>query len=246
MEHNTVTDLIKSHRSIRSFTEEDIAEWKVNEIVDSGRWAPTSHHVQAYSILVIKDKEMKKKLATLAGNQTYVETCPVFYVICADYYRLKMASDMHEQPFEIGEQEQVIVGAVDAALVAQNMLLAARSMGLGGVMIGGIRNEPQAVSEVLNLPEFTFPVMGLCVGYPNQDPAQKPRLPKAAAIHYENYDQSKIEKALTEYDQIMEQYYYERTNGKRSDKWTRQMAEFTSTAKRPQVGNFIKKQGFLK
>jgi nitroreductase len=246
MNSDSVIELINSHRSIRAYTNVKVSVEQIDTIVEAGRWAPTSHHVQAYSIIVIQDQIKKAQLASLAGNQSYVESCPVFFVLCADYFRLKRASDKHQLPFEVGEEEQVIVGAVDAALVAQNMLLAARSMGLGGVMIGGIRNEPEAVSNLLKLPEFTFPVMGLCVGYPAQKPDQKPRLPQEAAVHYESYDQTKINEAISAYDQAIKQYYFERTKGKRNDTWSEQMASFLSTPKRPQVGKFIKKQGFLK
>ncbi|GAE37406.1 oxygen-insensitive NADPH nitroreductase [Halalkalibacter akibai] len=246
MKTNSVIDLINSHRSIRAFTNESVTAEQINLIVEAGRWAPTSHHVQAYSIIVVKDKEKKEQLAELAGNQSYVESCPVFFVIVADYYRLKQASDLHNESIEIKEQEQIIVGAVDAALVAQNMLLAARSLDLGGVMIGGIRNDLKAVAELLELPEYTFPVMGLCIGYPAQNPDQKPRLPQEAVVHYDKYDQTNMKDALDRYDQIMKQYYLERTNGKRADLWTKQMASFLSTPKRPEVEQFLKQQGFLK
>ncbi|MCL7747068.1 oxygen-insensitive NADPH nitroreductase [Halalkalibacter alkaliphilus] len=246
MENNSVVTLIQSHRSIRKFTDNQLKKGQIEQIIESGRWAPTSHHVQAYSIIVVQDEEKKRKLATLCGNQSYVETCPVFFVICADFYRLKQASDIHQQAFEAGEQEQVLVGAVDAALVAQNMLLAARSFGLGGVMIGGIRNDQQAVAELLNLPSHTFPVMGLCVGFPAQNPEQKPRLPQKAVVHVEEYNKEDFVEQIKEYDEIMKRYYYERTNGKRSDTWSEQMAEFFSTPKRPQVGVFLKNQGFSK
>jgi nitroreductase len=246
MKNNTFIDLIKSHRSIRAFTNQQVTDLEIDQIVEAGRWAPTSHHVQAYSIIVIKDEEKKKQLAALAGNQNYVASCPVFFVVCADFYRLKKASAKHGQAFEVGEQEQVLVGAVDAALVAQNMLLAARSFDLGGVMIGGIRNDPAAVANLLDLPTHTFPVMGLCIGYPAQSPEQKPRLPQHAVVHLERYDESKIPKAIDEFDQVMKNYYFERTNGKRSDTWSELMSQFLSTPKRPQVGDFLKKQGFLK
>ncbi|MDT8862329.1 oxygen-insensitive NADPH nitroreductase [Alkalihalobacillus sp. MEB130] len=246
MKSNSVIELIQSHRSIRKFTSDSISSEQLEQIIESGRWAPTSHHVQAYSVIVVQDEEKKKKLAALAGNQSYVETCPVFFVICADFYRLKQTSTIHQQAFEIGEEEQVLVGAVDAALVAQNMLLAARSFNLGGVMIGGIRNDQEAVTELLDLPPYTFPVMGLCIGYPDQNPEQKPRLPKEAVVHSEQYDTKSLVEAIEEYDEVMKQYYYDRTKGKRSDTWSEQMASFLSTPKRPQVGEFLKKQGFLK
>lgn len=239
-------ELIKSHRSIRAFKESPLTDNQIDLITESGQWAPTSHHVQAYSILVIKNEEKKKQLAALAGNQVYVEKCPVFFVICADFYRLKQASEKHDQPFEVGEHEQVLVGSIDATLVAQNMLLAARAQGLGGVMIGGIRNDPEAISTLLELPQYTFPVMGLCVGYPDQHPDQKPRLPKRAVIHEERYNQEIIGEALEDYDKTISSYYSERTNGKRKDTWTEHMAHHFSTPKRKEVGSHMKKQGFLK
>ena len=103
-----------------------------------------------------------------------------------------------EQPFEVGEVEQLLVGSVDCALVAENMLVASRSLGLGGVMIGGIRNNPEEVAKLLNLPEYTFPIMGLCIGYPDQNPDQKPRLPKGAIVFNENYDTDQVEAGLKE------------------------------------------------
>ncbi|WP_088102727.1 oxygen-insensitive NADPH nitroreductase [Halalkalibacter urbisdiaboli] len=243
---NTMIELIQSHRSIRKFTNEKVSNEQINMIVEAGRWAPSSHHVQAYSIVVINEKEKKRNLASLAGNQSYVESCPVFFVICADFYRLHEVSTLLNKPFEVGEIEQVLVGAVDAALVAQNMLLAARANGMGGVMIGGIRNEPEKVANLLNLPKYTFPVMGLCIGYPDQDPAQKPRLPLKAVVHDEQYNTVQLNQVLREYDDVMSDYYRKRTKGKRIETWTSQMANHFTTPKRPQVGEFLKNQGFLK
>ncbi|MCK0470365.1 oxygen-insensitive NADPH nitroreductase [Halalkalibacter sp. APA_J-10(15)] len=238
-------NLIKSHRSIRKFTKQEVTPETVTKIIEAGQWAPTSHHIQAYSIIVVKDLKKRKQLAQLAGGQAYVESCPVFFVICADFSRLYESSKKHGQPFEVGEAEQVIVGAVDAALVAENMLLAARSYQLGGVMIGGIRNDLESVSILLNLPQYTFPVMGLCIGYPDQQPRQKPRLPQSVVVHYDEYDQSNSLKEINEYDQVMSHYYKSRTQGKRKDTWTELMAKHFSTKSREGVGDFLKKQGFL-
>ncbi|WP_319830076.1 oxygen-insensitive NADPH nitroreductase [Bacillus solitudinis] len=243
MIQSKVIDLIKSHRSIRKFTKDPVSKASIKEIVEVGRWAPSSHHVQAYSIIVIEGEETKRKLAKLVGNQQYVAECPVFFVICADFQRLKCASEKHNEPFEAGGAEQLLVGAVDAALVAQNMLIAARAFGLGGVMIGGIRNQPEEVTSLLNLPKYVFPVMGLCVGVPNQNPEQKPRLPIGSVVHHERYDEAVD--ALEDYDEVMEAYYLKRTEGKRMDTWTKQMAKHFSTPKRAHIGDFLKKQGFL-
>ncbi len=207
-----------------------------------GTFIPSCPGVQHYRRA---KHDTKKTLAELAGQQRHIKECPVFFVICADYSRLKQTSEIHHQTFLAKEVEQVLVGAVDAALVAENMLLAARSFGLGGVMIGGIRNEPDAVAKLLRLPEYTFPVMGLCVGYPERVPEQKPRLPQKLVVHEEHYSEEKRDELLKMYDQITEDYYKERTGGKRVDTWGNQMANHFSKPNRPHVGEFIRKQGFL-
>src|SRR5690606_36300604 len=77
--------------------------------------------------------------------------------------------------------------------------------------IGGIRNNPQEVSELLNLPEHVYPVFGLCLGYPDQDPEVKPRLPLAAILKQDAYDDSDDEALVASFDDTMHQYYQERT-----------------------------------
>jgi len=238
-----VTQLIKSHRSIRQYKDQPIAEEVLQEILDCAQWAPSSHHVQAYSVIVVRSSEVKEKLSALAGNQRWVKECPVFLVFCADYYRLQQVCEMHGQTLAADEVESLLVGAVDTALAAENVLLAARSHGLGGVMIGGIRNNPREVANVLGLPTLTVPLMGMCLGYPAQDVQQKPRLPKRAVIHEERYQTERIAGALEEYEQTTSEYYSERTNGQRTDGWTKQMADYLNKPRRAHVTPFIKEQG---
>jgi len=240
---NETVRLIQSHRSIRRYTEEPISDEMLHEILQSAQWAPSSHHVQAYSIIVVKNKETKRKLSELCGYQKYVETCPVFLVFCADFYRLKMTCEMHSANFEIDEVENLLVGAVDTALAAENALIAARSFGLGGVMIGGIRNHPEEVAALLKLPRYTIPIMGMCLGYPAEEPWQKPRLPKKVVVHEETYQTDRLIDGLREYEAVTADYYRRRTNGKRTEGWTKQMAEYLSQPRRPHLKSFIQNQG---
>ena len=110
--------------------------------------------------------------------------------------------------------EQLLVASVDAALIAQNVVVAAESEGLGICYIGGIRNNPQEVSELLNLPEHVYPAFGLCLGYPDQDPEVKPRLPLAAILKQDAYDDSDDEALVASFDDTMHQYYQERKIGR--------------------------------
>lgn len=240
---NEVVKLIQSHRSIRRYKEDPIPDEILEEILNSAQWAPSSHNVQAYSVIVVKNKETKRKLSELCGSQKYVESCPVFLVMCADFYRLKLTCDMHATNFEIHEVENLIVGAVDAALAAENALLSARSYGLGGVMIGGIRNNPGGVVELLKLPVLTVPIMGICLGYPSDDPWQKPRLPQKVVVHKEYYQTDRLIAGLEEYEAISADYYTRRTNGKQTAGWTKQMAEYLSKPRRANLKQFIMNQG---
>ncbi|SEO88218.1 nitroreductase [Amphibacillus marinus] len=241
---NKVINQMSAHRSIRAYTDQALSEQQIEEITTAARWASTSNHVQAYTVITIRNQEKKKRLAELAGGQSWVEQCPVFFVICVDYSRHKYASEKHQTTFDVGGAEQLLVGAVDAALVAQNMQLASESLGLGGVMIGGIRNQPEQVSELLQLPKYVFPLVGLTVGYPDQQIAQKPRLPQAAAVHQEVYASDQIAE-LTQYDQDMHDYYVTRTAGTRHSTWTEMMAAYTSVRKRAHIDQYLERQGFL-
>jgi hypothetical protein len=88
--------------------------------------------------------------------------------------------------------------------VAQNILLGAESCGLGGVMIGGIRNNPEDVSKLLELPDKVYPLMGMCLGWPDQDPMVKPRLMPEIVIHREKYDDGKLDSYLDKYEKIIQ------------------------------------------
>ncbi|WP_238544956.1 nitroreductase family protein [Geomicrobium sp. JCM 19039] len=166
--------LIQSHQSIRKYEDKRVDDAIIADLIESARWAPSSHHVQAYTIIRVTDHEKRIALKDVAGGQPWVETAPVFLVFTADWHKHKINNEKWEAPMQMEETENVIVGAVDVALAAQNVLLTARSYGLGGVMIGGIRNDLHEVARILELPSYTFPVMGLCLGYPDQDPGQKP------------------------------------------------------------------------
>jgi nitroreductase len=242
---NEMVDLLQRHRSIRRYSDQPIPKEIVEEILTSAQWAPSSHNVQAYSIIVIDDQAKKKILANVSGAQKYIEDCPIFLVFCADFYRLSLTCEMWETTFEINEVENVLVAAVDTALAAENALIAARSFGLGGVMIGGIRNNPAAVKELLGLPQYTIPIMGMCLGYPDQEPWQKPRTPKEVVVHYNQYQpKEEIVKGITAYEEISADYYKRRTNGARTEGWTKQMSQYLSHPRRAHLKKFIKSQGF--
>lgn len=200
---NVTIKTMASHASIRKYKDLDIPSDILDEIITAARQAPTSSNLQAYSIIIVKDKAKKEKLAALCGNQKWVHTCPVFMVICPDLRRLDKVCQYRNYQIQDQHFELFLVAVVDAALVAQNILLGAESLGLGGVMIGAIRNNPAPVCDLLNLPNKVFPLMGICLGYPDSKPMKKPRFQPELVVYREHYDDSQFTELITQYDALI-------------------------------------------
>lgn len=128
-------ELICGHRSIRHFTDEPISEAQREAIINSARATSSSSFLQCSSIIRITDKALRDELVTLTGGQKHVAQAAEFWVFCADFNRhLQICPDA-----QLGLAEQLLLGVVDTAMMAQNALTAAESLGLGGVYIGGLR-----------------------------------------------------------------------------------------------------------
>jgi FMN reductase (NADPH) len=245
---NDMISQLMSHRSIRQFTDQPVTDEQLNFIVSSAQMASTSSNVQAYSVVVVTEPEMKSKLATLAGNQAYVEQCPVFLVWCADLYRLQQvtAPYLRDQLSYEDSTENFIVATTDVALAAQNAVVAAESLGLGIVYIGGVRNHIAELSELLSLPELVYPVFGMCIGYPDQETILRPRLPVAAVLHRNRYSKEQIAEQVKAYDETTKQYMLERTAGKNDTPWSQMMANRLAQPNRLHMKEFLKSKGFMK
>ena len=102
--------------------------------------------------------------------------------------------------------DPLIVGSHDVGIAIQNAVVAAESLGLGTVDIGAIRIKSLEVTKELNLPKYVIPLIGLCVGYPDDDPAIKPRMPMSAVFFEDKYDTEKAKAGVDEYDEIFKKY----------------------------------------
>lgn len=243
---NETIELMLNHRSIRKFTEQSISEEQLHTIIAAAQMASSSSHVQAYSVIRVSNSDKREKLAELSGNQRHVADSPLFLVWCADLYRNRLAYSLHDDPDHayLSTAENMIVATVDATLAGQNAALAAESMGMGIVYIGGIRNQIRAVTQLLELPEWVYPVFGMCIGYPDQEVGTKPRLPMNAVLHHDKYDTNQLRGLLLSYDQTMSEYMIERTKGKVNRTWTEDMKNKFASPSRMHIKSYLKEQGF--
>ena len=180
----------------------------------------------------------------LAGNQPYVVSAAEFMVFCADLKRAGNYCEAYDMPFEGNYTEHFIIATVDVALMAQSLVTAAESEGLGICYIGGIRNNPGPVSELLELPRGVYPVFGLCLGYPDQDPEIKPRLPVPVVVKQDTYNEDGDKETIAAYDEQIREYYRTRTGGGHGVSWSEQVANLLSEKSRPHMKEFLAGQGF--
>jgi nitroreductase len=255
---NHLVGFLNSHVSVRQFTGQDITEEDERLIVTTAQRSPTSSNLQAYTIIGIRSQPTKGTLAELCGNQAHIAQSSLFFVFCADLNRLAKINEAKEYRFTGEYTELCLVATVDTALVAGRALMAAQALGLGGVMVGAIRNNPAKITELLGLPSFTYAVMGMSLGYPKSVPQVKPRLPIDAVYCREHYNAEKFEEAVSEYDDtIIEGGHlkgrevkndeYPNYEGKYS--WSehsaRRLADMSPTALRPHMKSYLESQGFL-
>lgn len=244
---NDVIKLMKNHRSIRSFTDEQLDKMTIETLVKAAQSASTSSYVQAYSIIGITDENLKKELRKVSG-QSYVEDNGHLFVFVMDYNRHTLLSAENGTNVSFKDTEKLLVGAIDVALAAQNLAIAAESMDLGICYIGSLRNNVSRVIELLNLPNGVFPLFGMVVGYPTEEGSQKERLP-FEAVYFENtyksLEEDDVKSAVDSYDERISEYYKARTNGKRDDKWSEQVTNMLSKKIRLDVHDVLKSQGFI-
>lgn len=238
--------LMQSHSSVRSYTGEPVDSSLLNSIVQSGQSASSSSFIQAYSVIRVSNKQNRELIAQAAGNQPWVVESAEFLLICADMLRIQRCCEKSKVEELQGHIEHFIAATVDAALMAQNMMLAAESVGLGGVFIGGIRNQPDVVARCVQLPEQVYPVFGLCLGWPTDKQAVKPRLPVEVILHQDIYKTDLVPNQVDEYDQQMADYYSSRQTNTKNTNWSLQTASAVQGKKREHMLAFLQSQGFLK
>jgi nitroreductase len=221
---NETIAILLDHRSVRGFLPDPVPPGTLETLVAAAQSAATSSNMQLWSAIAVTDPAKRKLLAEIAGDQKHIEQCPLYIAFIADMSRNERMSQAEQVTFEnLPYLETFMVACIDAALAAQNAVVAAESLGLRTVYIGAMRNDPAKVHELLGLPQKAFVVFGLCVGY--ADPASKnevkPRLPQSTVLHHERYDDAPEVSDRPAYDAEMAQF--SARNEMQATTWTARM-----------------------
>lgn len=223
---HAVIDQLLAHRSVRAFVDTPLPEGTLETLVAAAQSASSSSNLQAWSVIAVEDKERKARLSTIAGNQAHMREAPLLLVWIADLSRLDRIAERRGEVADANRfTELFLVAAIDAALAAQNAVIAAESLGLGTVYIGALRNRVDSVADELKLPPRSFAVFGLCVGHP--DPARpasiKPRLSPSTVLHRETYSFDAEAQAVNDYDETMQAF--QRTQAMTVQPWSQQASQ---------------------
>ena len=215
-----------AHRTIRAYTDEGIDEDTLTTLLDVARHSATSSFQQQVTIIRVLDPAVREQLH-LASGQPYVGgDRGELFVFVVDLHRNALLRERAGAPLEPLERTNLFLqGVEDAVIAAQNVVVAAESLGLGTTYLGSIIGDVRRVIKALRLPTRTYPILGLLVGHPAQDPQYKPRLPREIAVGTDSYPELDDHlDALTAYDAEVEQYYDLRDTSRRVDSFSAQMA----------------------
>ena len=214
----TIT-LMKSHTSVRRFKEEAIPQEDLNEILSAAQMASSWKNFQSYSVIVVRSQEKKDALFELVPQEA-IRQSAAFLLFVGDLNRAEKGARLHTDTFQPQGVEGLLITSVDAALAGQNTLLAAESLGYGGVIIGLVRYKSVELAELFNLPDYTYPVFGIALGVPNQKHDVKPRLPLENVVFEEEYQEQTTE-TIEAYDRVQTEY----AGARATTTWSQRLAE---------------------
>ncbi len=237
-------EVLNGHRSVRAYQERPVPDEVLDAIIHAAWRAPSSFNAQEISLVVVRDAARRRRIADIAGGQPWIAQAPVFITVVIDAHKTGLGvKRAGREPHLHRSLEGLVMAAVDAGIVLEALMVAAHAEGLAIVPIGGIRRDPQAMIDLLALPELTFPVAGLCLGYAAKEPEQKPRMDIAAFRHEERYDGSALPSIIAAYDTAIVEHWRRvgRANGL---PWSEAMATYFGAPDRRPLAEVLRRQGF--
>jgi nitroreductase len=179
--------ILAPHRTIRVFRSEPLPDDMLERLVAEAQRAPSDATGQMYSFVRIVDVRRRREIAELSGAQAHIAEAAEFLVVCADLHRLARVLEGSGRLPGTFPAAGLHFAVVDATLAAQRLIDAAEAVGLGVCCIGGILDGIEALVELLVLPGGVLPLFGLCVGWPGEEPAARPRVASASVLHTDRY-----------------------------------------------------------
>ena len=249
--NETIVSML-SHRSCRRYRPEPVPPGLLDLLLACAQSAPTKSNLQQYSILVIADPERRRRVAALIPNLTWLDQASELLVFLGDVRRIRRLAEIHRHDYANNNADTFMNAVVDAALAMQAFITAAESAGLGACPISLVRNQIDAFSELVELPDGVFPIAGLSLGWPADVGRRSLRLPPAVAVHRDRYDDSNLEAEIAAYDDRAHARHPIAADSQRhtdrygvSDRcvWSENVSRQLSVPERPGFADYLKRRG---
>jgi len=198
---NPIIQTMLSRKSIRKYKEECPSDEEIETVVRAGQQAPFASQMGSLLLSRNRDKNPFK--------------APLLFTICVDSHRWELI--MARRNWKIHSQDDLfllVLGMQDAALMAENMVIAAESLGMGSCFLGDAPFRAGKIILEYQLPKRVFPMVQLAMGYPDENPPPRPRYPIAFTLfenRYPEFSEEMIQKAMDVMDEgYLAQNYYQR------------------------------------
>ena len=241
-----------NRRVIRKYKTNPISEQTMALLLSAAQSAPTKSNLQQYSIVIIRDPEVRNAVSELVPSMPWVRNAPVIAIFLGDVRRIRRLAEIRGHTYQNNNADTFMNAAVDAALAMQCFITAADYLGLGTCPISYVRNRIDDLAEILDLPDGVFPISGLCVGYPDNAGYVSMRLPQKVVVHQDLYNDDDLETDVKDYDdRNHERFALTPTKQRHTDKygvlekctWSENVARQLSLPERAGFADYLKRKG---
>ena len=210
---------LKHRTSIRKYSSKEVPSQLITALLENAERTPTMGNLQLYSVIVTRDKAIKKLLSPPHFNQPMVQEAPVVLTFCADYRRTSLWATQRQAQPGYNNFLSFLNAATDTLLYCQTFCNIAEGAGLGTCFLGTTIYSPQPIIDILKLPQLVFPVATITLGWPNEAPALTDRLPIESIIHeetYRDYTPELINKFYAPKEALLENQHFVEINNKQT------------------------------
>ncbi|MGY9062047.1 MAG: nitroreductase family protein [Rhodospirillales bacterium] len=241
-----------NRRVIRKYKSNPINEQTMALLLSAAQSAPTKSNLQQYSIVIIRDPEVRNAVSELVPSMPWVRNAPVIAIFLGDVRRIRRLAEIRGHTYQNNNADTFMNAAVDAALAMQCFITAADYLGLGTCPISYVRNRIDDLAEILDLPDGVFPISGLCVGFPDDAGYVSMRLPQKVVVHQDLYNDDDLETDVKDYDdRNHERFALTPTKQRHTDKygvlekctWSENVARQLSLPERAGFADYLKRKG---
>ena len=241
-----------NRRVIRKYKSNPINEQTMALLLSAAQSAPTKSNLQQYSIVIIRDPEVRNAVSELVPSMPWVRNAPVIAIFLGDVRRIRRLAEIRGHTYQNNNADTFMNATVDAALAMQCFITAADYLGLGTCPISYVRNRIDDLAEILDLPDGVFPISGLCIGYPDDAGYVSMRLPQKVVVHQDLYNDDDLETDVKDYDdRNHERFALTPTKQRHTDKygvlekctWSENVARQLSLPERAGFADYLKRKG---